>query len=91
MSKPIARVAFFVLISLVLIAATSVSVRGWLGDTNRAAGVQVHAVDGLLTNLNHDRSSVSELQSLPSDAQSLEQPGKGHGCESESQTSSNDY
>jgi hypothetical protein len=90
MSKPIVRVTFFVLISLVLIAATSVSVRGWLDGTNEAAGVQSHAVGGLQTNLNHDRSTVSELESL----QTQTQPGKGHeggGCNSESQTSSNDY
>jgi len=91
MSKPIARVTFFVLISLVLIAATSFSVRGWLDGTSEAAGVQVHSVDGLQTNLNHDRSTVTELESLQSDAQSLEQSGKGHGCESEAQSNPNDY
>jgi hypothetical protein len=85
MSKPIARVAFFVLVSLVLIAATSASVRGWLGSSSDAASVQSHSVSGLQTNLNHDRSTVSELQTLQlqMDSQSLQQPGKGHGCESE--------
>ena len=92
MSKPIVRVTFFVLISLALIAATSVSVRGWLGGTREAAGVQVHTVDGLQTNLNHDRSTTSELESVQSDAQPLlDQPGKGHGCESENQTNPNDF
>lgn len=88
MSKPIARVAFFLLISLVLIAATSASVRGWLGSSSEVAGVQSHAVSGLQTNLNHDRSTVSELQTLQlqMDSQSLQQSGKGHGCESEQQT-----
>lgn len=88
MSKPIARVTFFVLISLVLIAATSASVRGWLGgSTSEAAGVQAHSVNGLQTNFNHDRSTVSELDALQLqvDSQSLDQPGKGHGCESEAQ------
>ena len=90
MSKPIARVAFFLLISLVLIAATSASVRGWLGGTRDVAGVQSHVVSGLQTNLNHDRSTVSELQTLQlqMDSQPLQQqqqPGKGHGCESEAQ------
>ena len=88
MSKPIARVAFFVFISLVLIAATSASVRGWLGSSSEVAGVQSHVVSGLQTNLNHDRSTVTELQSLQlqMDSQSLQQqPGKGHGCESEQQ------
>ena len=91
MSKPIARVAFFLLISLVLIAATSASVRGWLGGTRDVAGVQSHVVSGLQTNLNHDRSTVSELQTLQlqMDSQPLQQqqPGKGHGCESEAQNS----
>lgn len=91
MSKPIVRVTFFVLISLVLIAATSVSVRGWLGGTKEAAGVQVHTVDGLQTNLNHDRSTISELESLQSDAQPLDQPGKSGGCESENKTNPNDF
>lgn len=88
MSKPITRVAFFVLVSVVLIAATSASVRGWLGGATQAAGVQSHVVSGLQTNLNHDRSTVTELQTLQSqmDSQSLQQqPGKGHGCESERQ------
>ena len=89
MSKPIARVAFFVLVSLVLIAATSASVRGWLGSTSEVASVQSHSVSGLQTNLNHDRSTVSELQTLQLQmvSQSLQQPsGKGHGCESEQQS-----
>ena len=64
MSKPVARVAFFVLISLVLIAATSASVRGWLGGTSATAGVQAHSVSGLQTNLNHDRSTAAEIESL---------------------------
>jgi hypothetical protein len=89
MSKPSARIAFFVVVSLVLIAATSASVRGWLGGTSESAsaGIQAHTVNGLQTNLNHDRSTVSELDSLQlqSDNQSLKQSGEGHGCESEAQ------
>lgn len=88
MSKPIARVAFFVLISLVLIAATSVSVRGWLDNTSQAAGVQIHAVDGLQTNLNHDRSTVAELESLKNST--FSESGHEGGCRSESQTSPDD-
>jgi hypothetical protein len=94
MSKPIVRVTVFVLISLVLIAATSVSVRGWLSGTGESeAAIQSHSVDGLQTNLNHDRSSVSELESLQmqSGDQSLDQPGKGHGCESEAQSNPDDF
>jgi hypothetical protein len=98
MSKPIARVTVFVLLSLVLIAATSVSVRGWLGGASQATGV--HAVSGLQTDFNHQRSTASEVESLQ--AQQLQelqefqqiQPGKSHqgggGCQSESQTNPND-
>jgi hypothetical protein len=95
MSKPIARVTFFVLISLVLIAATSVGLRGLLADTSAsaaesdAAAVQSHSVGGLQTNLNHDRSSVTELESQQ--LQSQDQPGTGHGCESEAQNNPNDF
>jgi hypothetical protein len=87
MSKPITRVAFFVLVGLLLIAATSASARGWLGSSSEAAGVQAHVVNGLQTNLNHDRSTVSELQTLQlqMDSQSLQPSGQGHGCESERQ------
>jgi hypothetical protein len=92
MSRPIARVAFFVLISLVLIAATSASVRGWLGGVSEAeaASVQSHTVSGLQTNLNHDRSTASELQSLQTQNDALKQNGMGHGCESEARTSPDD-
>jgi hypothetical protein len=94
MSKPIARVTLFVLISLALIAATSFSVRGWLsGGTSESVGVQAHTVDGLQTNLNHDRSTVPEVESLQSQNEAQSQPGKGsgHGCESESQTNPSDF
>jgi len=87
MSKPIARVAFVVLISLVLIAVTSASARAWLGGTSEVTGAQAHVVDGLQTNFNHDRSTVSELNALQmqADSQSLDQTGTGHSCESEAQ------
>lgn len=90
MSKPVARITLFVLISLVLVAATSASVRGWLGGASeQASGAQAHIVSGLKTNFNHDRSSVAELESLQTQAgsQSFDRPGQGHGCESEAQMS----
>lgn len=98
MSKPIARVAFFLLISLTLIAATYMTVQGaWLKtDTTSAASAQVqaHAVNGLQTNLNHDRLSSSEVQSLQMQSNFLSQPGdgahQGGGCHSESQQSPQD-
>jgi hypothetical protein len=95
MSKPIARVAFFVLVSLVLIAATFPSVRGWLASSSGAAGVQAHAVDGLQTNLNHDRSTAAELESLQLNSDLYSNPvdssRKDGGCHSEQQTNPSDY
>jgi hypothetical protein len=94
MSKPAARVTLFILISLVLIAATSASVRGLWGGTSEVSGVQAHMVSGLQTNFNHDRSTISELESqqLQGAGPSMDQPGKGgHGCESEAQVNPNDY
>ena len=92
MSKPIARVLLFVLISLALIAATSFSVRGWLGGKTEVSGAQAHLVSGLQTNFNHDRSSVSELETRQIQAgnQSLYKSDMGHGCESEARMSPED-
>jgi hypothetical protein len=90
MSKPAARVTLFVLISLVLIAATSVSVRGLWGGAREASGVQAHVVG----NFNQDRSTISELESqqLQGAGPSMDRPGKGgHDCESEAQVNPNDY
>lgn len=89
MSKPIARLAFFVLISLVLIAATSTSVRGWLGGTSDRASVQSHVVNGLQTNLNHDRATSSEIESLKLQSElsnPVDSSRMDGGCHSEHQT-----
>ncbi len=43
MSKSIATIAVFLLISLALIAATSVGVRSWLDRPGGTAGVQMQA------------------------------------------------
>lgn len=95
MSKPIARVAFFVLVSLVLIAATSASVRSWLGSSSEAASVQAHMVNGLQTNLNHDRSTAAELESLQLNGDLYSNPvdssRKDGGCHSQQQTNPSDY
>jgi hypothetical protein len=92
-SKPIARIAFFLLISLTLIAATYMTVQGaWAQpEINRA---QSHAVSGLQTNLNHDRLSSAEVQSLQMQSSNYAQPGEGShkngGCHSDSQTTPQD-
>jgi hypothetical protein len=72
------------MISLALIAATYMTVQGVVGKAE-SAGVQAHEVSGLKTNLNHDRSTVSELESFQLQSAPSSQPG-GHdagGCESE--------
>ena len=86
MSRTIARVAVFTLVSLVLVAAAYMTVQGVFAKAE-SAGVQAHNVSGLQTNLNHDRSTVAELESLQVQGQSSDQPGKGHGCESEARNS----
>jgi hypothetical protein len=95
MSKPITRVAFFVLVSLVVIAATSASVRGRLGSSSEVAGVQSHVVTGLQTNLNHDRSSASEIEALQLQGDYYTNPvdssRKDGGCHSEQQTNPSEY
>jgi hypothetical protein len=97
MSKPIARVVFSVVIGLVLIAAISTSVQGGLGRDLLKTGAntaQIHVVNGLMTNLNHYRSSISELESSRMQADTFSQPdagaGKGHGCGSDLQVSPDD-
>jgi hypothetical protein len=91
MSKPIARVALFLVISFALMAATYMTVQGsWLKtDTNSMnAQIQSHTVAGLQTNLNHDRLSSAEVQTLQMQSNYLSQPGvngphQGGGCHQE--------
>jgi hypothetical protein len=90
MSKPIARVVLVSLISLVLIAATYMTVQGAFAKAEtKTVGAQSHVVSGLQTNFNHDRSTVSELEALQMQSQPSQpgtgRNGKGHGCDSEYQ------
>ena len=92
MSRPIARVVLISLISLVLIAATYMTVQGaFVKADAKSAGAQAHVVSGLQTNFNHDRSTVSELEALQQQSDPTSQPGagkhQGGGCESENRTS----
>lgn len=90
MSKPmIARVTVLALISLALIAATSFSVRGWLGGTSRQA-TGVHTVSGIQTNFNHQRSTVEELETRQMYIQPSGAPQQSGGCHSEGQVSPDD-
>ena len=91
MSKPISRVVLVSLVSLILIAATYMTVQGSFakGDT-KVAGSQAHVVSGLQTNFNHDRSTASEIDALKLQSAPASQPGAGGhegGCESENHSS----
>lgn len=95
MSKPMTRVAVSVLIAAALLIALYTTVQGGFGskvvksEPNRA---QAHVVSGLMTNLNHDRRSASELESMASQAELYSQNfGRGHGgCEDELRVSPDD-
>lgn len=93
-SKPTARIIVSVLIALVLLVALYTSVQGGLSskilksETNSA---QAHEVNGLKTNLNHDRSTVAELESAAVEAGTYQPGGRGHGgCEDQIRTNPND-
>jgi len=95
MSKPMTRVVLSAVIALVLLIGIYTSVQGGLSSKlPNAAGrsAQAHIVNGLQTNLNHDRSSAAELQSASSRTDTDAQPaGKGHGgCEDRVRTDPND-
>ncbi len=95
MSKPMTRVVLSALIALALLIGIYTSVHGGLSSKLLKAegnSAQAHVVNGLQTNLNHDRSTVAELQSANSQADMYAQPsGKGHGgCEDELRTDPND-
>jgi len=95
MSKPMTRVVLSALITLALLIGIYSSVQGGLSSKllkTELNSAQAHVVNGLQTNLNHDRSSVAELQSASAQADMYTQPsGKGHGgCEDELRTDPND-
>jgi len=89
MPKPIARVILVTLVGAILIAATYMTVQNVFAKADvQTAGVQAHEVNGLQTNFNHDRSTVTELEALQSQSEPSSQPGSGMhgdggGCESE--------
>lgn len=93
MSKPIARVVLVTVISLVLIAATYVTVQSAFAKAE-TAGAQAHLVGGLQTNFNHDRSTVSELEALQVQNNTYSEPGagkhQGGGCQDEMHVSPQD-
>ena len=81
MSKPFTKVAFAVVLALILIVAVYTSVQGaWL-DAGARAG-QSHVDAGLNANLSHSRSAGAQLSSFETQLDAYKQDG-GHGCESE--------
>jgi hypothetical protein len=93
MSKPMTRVVVSALIALALVIGIYTSVQGGLSSKllkNEVNSAQAHVVNGLQTNLNHDRSTVAELASARLQADSVAQPDKGHGCESDLRMSPDD-
>jgi hypothetical protein len=87
MSKPITRISLAILISLALVAAIYVTVLG-ASQGAGASGVQAHVVNGLQTNLNHDRSATSDTESSYPQTNTLQKDGS---CHSEAQTNPSDY
>ena len=86
MTKPTTRVVLVSLIAIVLVAATYLTVQGAFAKTESAVA-QAHAVSGLQTNFNHDRSTVAELEALQAQQNFSELKSGGHGCEGEMRTS----
>ena len=86
MTKPTTRVVLVSLIAIVLVAATYLTVQGAFAKTE-SAGAQAHAVSGLQTNFNHDRSTVAELEALQAQQNFSELKSGGHDCEGEMRTS----
>jgi hypothetical protein len=95
MSKPMTRVVLSAFIAIALLIGIYTSVQGGLNSKLLKAdgnSAQAHVVNGLQTNLNHDRSTVAELQSASSQADMDAQPsGKGQGgCHNEARIDPND-
>lgn len=90
MSKPFIKVAFAVVITVVLILAIYTSVQGaWLNAGTRIG--QSHVDAGLRANLSHSRSAgAAQLSNFEAQLDAYKQDGGGHGCESEHGNSS-DY
>jgi hypothetical protein len=84
MSKPMTRIVVSVLIALALLLAIYTSVQGGKLLKTEANSAQAHVVNGLKTNLNHDRATAAELESAAFQADKYMQGGQGHGgCEDE--------
>jgi hypothetical protein len=81
------RVVIAALVSLGVIVGIYTSAQG-MSPKAGTINAQAHVVNGVKTNLDHFRTSSNELDSVETQYDSPS--GKGHGCESELQTSPDD-
>jgi hypothetical protein len=86
MSKSVIRIAFSILISILVIAGVYTSVLGAPLGANQAGS---HLVSGAMVNLDHYRLSAPDPSFGAFDGLSTHQEG-GHGCGADKQTSSPD-
>ena len=85
MSKLNIRIILAVLISLgVIFAVVTTAQSASLNSTSEKVGS--HAVNGIVTNFNHDRLTVVEQDAYQAelDAYNRAASGSGHGCDSQS-------
>ncbi|MCI0609599.1 MAG: hypothetical protein L0Z71_11130 [Anaerolineae bacterium] len=89
MSKPTTKVAFAVLLTLILIVGIYTSVQGAFLNAGTRTG-QSHVDAGLNADLSHHRAApVKEVQNFLPQADYVDRP---HGCHSDQFTSNpNDY
>ena len=88
MSRPTIKVAFAVLLTLILIVGIYTSVQGAFLNAGSRVG-QAHVDAGLHANFSHYRAApVSEVQSFSSQADSMD--NRPHGCHAD-EFDSSDY
>lgn len=87
MSKLTTRIAFSILVSLIVIAGIYTTVFSASPNASEAKAGS-HLVSGAKVNLDHYREANPAPAPLQSDFESGK--GSGHGCESESRTSPED-
>lgn len=88
MSKPTIKVAFAVLLTLILIVGIYTSVQGAFLNAGTRIG-QSHVDAGLSADLSHSRSSGAQMSSFETQLDAYTRDGGG--CKSESKTNPSDY
>ena len=92
MPKLSTRTILAVLISLGVVLAIVTSVQG--ASISVAGKVGSHLVNGAMVNFNHDRYTVSELETYNAQLDAYDNSfyhSGGGGCESDNRTNPNDY